>query len=83
MLRRNGRWRKGRVRASGGDVFPWAGLAAGQENSSPPPGTQGPLFLSECNWCSVSVLESSPFWPSGSTLNVVSFLPLHRMNRCP
>ena len=34
MLRRNGRWRKGRVRASGGDVFPWAGLAAGQESSS-------------------------------------------------
>ena len=74
---------RGEFGASGGDVFPWAGLAAGQgELLFPPPGMQGPLFLLD-NWCCVSVLESSPFWPSGSTLNVVSFLPLHRMNRCP
>lgn len=40
---------RGEFGGSGGDVFPWAGLAAGQgESLFPPPGTQGPLFLLEC-----------------------------------
>ena len=34
--------------ARGGDVFPWAGLAAGQGEIPFPPGTQGPLSQLEC-----------------------------------
>lgn len=85
MLRRNGRWREGSVR--GLEVVmssPGLGSPLDEEKS---PFLLGRRVLSP-SW-SVSLVvcvlvpESSPFWPSGSILNVAPFLTLHRVNRCP